>query len=223
MAYFGHFRVIDYRPFWPTVQEPAARFFWKKFSEKKKFSKKITKKWPKFRIFRHIFRIFIFFEKKFFKKISRMVLVESASKSKFGKIFKKKFWNFFGMKFFWIFFRKILFFSKSARGFDFLFERNGSSGVLGTRIYPQNRLAKRKIEHFLSIIREEIFACKMHAFYKFWRKMQKMHVKIQDLVSKLHVQAKKKVKCIAFLPKIANNACMHNAFLGKIPKLHTMQ
>ena len=67
---------------------------------------------------------------------------------------KKSFWKIFGMKFFWIFFRLIRFFSKSARGFDFLFARNGSSGVLGTRIYPQNPIGKRKIELYLAIIRE---------------------------------------------------------------------
>ena len=49
-----------------------------------------------------------------------------------------------------------------------------------------------------------------------------MHGKRQDFSSKMHSNDEKWVKCIACLAKFDNNACMHNACLGKIPKLHTM-
>ena len=39
-----------------------------------------------------------------------------------------------------------------------------------------------------------------------------MHGKSQDFWSKMHSYDEKLVKCIAFLAKLANNACMHNAF-----------
>ena len=49
-----------------------------------------------------------------------------------------------------------------------------------------------------------------------------MHGKRQDFSSKMHSNDEKWVKCIACLAKFDYNACMHNACLGKIPKLHTM-
>ena len=52
--------------------------------------------------------------------------------------------------------------------------------------------------------------------------IQEMHGKSQDFPSKMHSNDEKLVKCIACLAKFDYNACMHNACLGKIPKLHTM-
>ena len=49
-----------------------------------------------------------------------------------------------------------------------------------------------------------------------------MHGKSLDFPSKMHSNDQKWVKCIACLAIFDYNACMHNACLGKIPKLHTM-